>query len=182
MTLNTTPGAAIAEAFASVAEADAYFAARGVVKWVGSEADKEDALRSGTDYLENQYRSRWPGVRTYETQSLSWPRVDSRQYQRALLDADGFPIGTDVIPVAVKYANIEAALLVQLGVNMQPRLVRGGAIKRTKTEIGGAVLKEIEYHDGAPAEDRFLAIEGLLRGLVTSSPGATSGCVPLVRA
>lgn len=187
MSLNSTAGDSAAESFASVAEADAYFAARGNTTWTGATPAKENALRVGSGYLCNQYRDRWVGITATQAQALAWPRVDgarSGYYQRgftqSLLDLDGWPIAQDVVPVQVKNANIEAALLALTGVSLEPRLVRGNAIKSTHSKVD-VLEKEIVYQDGAPVVDRFLVIEGLLRGLVTSFPGAPSGNVRMVR-
>lgn len=185
MSLNSTSGAADAESYASVAEANAYFTARGVTTWIGSDAQKENALRVGVGYLENQYRDRWVGIRTTQEQSMAWPRVDGlrgyyRGYTQLLLDLDGWPIPQTTVPTQLKSANAEAALLALTGVSLEPRLIRGNMIKSTSDQVD--VLKtEIVYQDGAPAVDRFLVIEGLLRGLVTSNPGASSGNIRMVR-
>lgn len=180
MALITTPGAANAEAYASVAEYDAYLAARGIANATATEA-KENALRVGASYLENQYRGRWVGARVVETQSLAWPRRDGvRGWGYPLLDLDGFDIPVDAIPAQIKNANIEAARLSLASVPLEPRLERGGMIKSIGKSVG-PLRKDITYMDGAPAVDRFLAIEGLLRGLVSSMPGSTSGNVRLVR-
>lgn len=181
MALITTPGAANADSYASVAEYDAYLLARGIANVTTTE-NKENALRIGVSYLENQYRGRWIGARVSENQSLAWPRRDGiRGWGYPLLDVDGFDIPVDSIPTQIKNANIEAARLSLASVDLQPRLERGGQIKSIGKSVG-PLRKDITYMDGAPAVDRFLAIEGSLRGLVNSMPGATSGNVSLVRA
>lgn len=181
MSLVTTPGAVNADSYVSVMDADAYFSARGVTAWIGSEADREAALRRATDYLENTYRGRWVGTRTTRDQALAWPRIDGSGHAQLLEDADGFDLPDNVVPKNIQCATAEVALLLLQGVNLQPRLVRGGAIKRSRVKAG-PVEKETEYQDGAPAVDRLLMIEGLLRTFVTSMPGVSGGNVRLVRA
>ena len=191
MALVTTPGAADADSYFTLAEATAYFTARGIATWTGSDTVKESAARRGTTYLDNQYRGRWKGYRTEQLQALAWPRVGSGGDSRlraqgdtfavyGIVDDDGFEIPTNVIPAQIKTAAMEAALLVLTGVTMEPRLERGGQIK-SKLEQVGPISESTTWMDGAPAVDRFLAIEGLLRGLVNSMPGSTSGNVRLVR-
>lgn len=185
MTLVTTAGDPTADSYASVADADAYFTARGEATWTGSTTLKENALRRGTTYLDNQYRDRWVGIRTGQNQSLAWPRLDGvrgyyRGYTQLLLDLDGWPMPQDVVPTQIRNATIEAALLALTGVAMEPRLVRGGAVKMQRDKVD-VLETETEWQAGAPAVDRFLVIEGLLRGLVSSTPGAMSGNVQLVR-
>lgn len=201
MTLVTTPGASDADSYAGTSEADAYFSARGVSAWTGSTSVKEAALRVATSYLDNAYRERWIGLTSTQTQSLSWPRVDGTRGNVAigggvgfpapggylygwtfpLFDINGWPIAIDAVPLQVKTATMEAALLVVGSVTLEPRLERGGQIESIDQAVG-PLREAIKYRSGAPAIDRITVIEGLLRGLVTSSPGAPSGNTRLVRA
>lgn len=181
------------DSYFSIAEADAYFSARGVTAWASATTDvKEQSARKGTTYLENQYRGRWKGYRAEQAQVLAWPRVgdggDSRFrlagesfIVRGLIDLDGFEIPTNEVPLQVKTAAMEAALLAVSGVTLEPRLERGGQIKSISKGVG-PLSKSVTYMDGAPSVDRYTVIDGLLRGLVKSAPGATSGNVSLVRA
>lgn len=180
MALVSTPAAADADSYFALDDANAYFTARGITVWTGTDAAKEAAARRGTSYLDNQYRGRWLGYASTSTQALAWPRTAAREPLYPLYDADGFEIGSDAIPRQIKTAAMEAALLVLTGVNLEPTLARGGAIKSIGKGVG-PLRKDITYMDGAPASDRYTAIQGLLRGLVTGSPGSTSGNVRLVR-
>jgi len=185
MALTTTPGSATADSYASLAEATTYFTARGVTAWTGTDAVKEAALRVATAYLDNQYRGKWVGIRYEEAQALAWPRVNGyRGYAGGMIeplyDLDDFEIPYDAIPVQIRNATLEAALLHIAGVTLEPTLARGGAIKSIGKSVG-PLRKDIVYVDGASVFDRYTAIEGLLRGLVTGTPGATVGNVRLVR-
>jgi hypothetical protein len=179
MALNSTAGDAAAESYFSLAEATTYFTNRGVTAWTGTDAVKEQAARKGTSYLDNAYRNRWKGYRTAQTQALAWPRVGSTFFVYGIVDEDGFEIPTNVVPDQIKRAAMEAALL-SMSVTLEPTLERGGQIK-SKTETVGPISESTTWMDGAPAVDRYSAIEGLLRGLVTSTPGASAGNVRLVR-
>lgn len=182
MSLNSTAGDAAAESYFSVAEADTYFAARGVTAWGSANTtSKEQAARLGTTYLDNAYRDRWKGIRSTQTQALAWPRSDGERRDgvgltMALNDCDGFQIAVDAVPDQVKRAAMEAALLALNGTTLEPTLERGGQIKSIDKSVG-PLRKAVIYMDGAPALDRYTAIEGLLRGLVQSA-----GNVKLVRA
>lgn len=186
MTLVATPGAANADSYVTLNEANAYFTARGVTAWTGIDGDKENALRRATSYLENAYRERWRGLRAAQTQSLAWPRVDGERnpwrqsWTYPLVDADGFQIAVDAVPQQVKDATCEAALLVLGGSTLEPVLARGGAIKSISKGVG-PLSKSVTYEDGASIVDRYLVIEGLLSGLADSSPGESSGTIKLVR-
>jgi hypothetical protein len=186
MTLVTTPGSASADSYATVAEANTHFIARGITTWTGTDTVKENALRRATTYLDNQYRGRFVGIAATQTQALAWPRTDGNRdpwhlsFTYPLVDINGFQIAIDAVPTQIKNACIEVALLALTGVSLEPTLTRGGAIKSIGKSVG-PLRKDITYVDGAPVVDRYLVIEGLLRGLVTSTPGASSGNVKLVR-
>lgn len=77
-----------AEAYASVAFCDDYFAARGNTAWAAmGTPTKEAALRLGCDYMEAVYAQQWAGRRTSATQALSWPRSCARG-----VDPDAIPV------------------------------------------------------------------------------------------
>lgn len=185
MSLNSTAGDAAAESYFAVADADTYFSSRGVTTWTGATAVKEAAARKAATYLDNQYRGRWVGLASSQVQALAWPRADGtrtlvRSWIYPLLDENGFQVPIASIPVQVKTAAMEAALLALGGATLEPTLVRGGQIKSIGKTVG-PLRKDINYTDGAPVVDRYLVIEGLLRALVTSTPGSSSGNVKLVR-
>jgi hypothetical protein len=193
MTITATPGDANADSYVTVQEFTDYCTARGISFPTSPAGTVEVWLRRATSYLDNQYRERWKGYRTNQTQSLAWPRIgkggDSRFrdpdrttfFVYGVIDADGFEIPTNVIPQQVKNATCEAALLVKSGATLEPVLERGGAIKSISKGVG-PLSKSVTYMDGASTMDRYTAIEGNLRGLVKSMPGASSGNVSLVRA
>ncbi|WP_426314534.1 DnaT-like ssDNA-binding protein [Methylobacterium fujisawaense] len=91
-----------AESYASVEAADAYHAARGNTAWAGDQAVKEAALRRGTEYLDDLYRTRWLGRPAVPGQGLCWPRA-------CAWTSDGF-LPADAIPTALVRACCEAAL------------------------------------------------------------------------
>jgi hypothetical protein len=193
MSLNATPGDPAADSYFTIAEADTYFTSRGVAAWTGSTAAKEIAARLGTTYLENAYRDRWIGINVAQTQALAWPRIDGSRgtyglgygfvqgFTYPLFDINGWQIDPTTVPQQIKNAAMEASLLSLGGTALEPSLTRGGQIKSIGKTVG-PLRKDIVYMDGAPAIDRYTVIEGLLRGLVTSTPGSTSGNTRLVRA
>lgn len=188
MTLVTTPAAADADSYVAVTDADAYFAARGQTSWTGDDTAKEAALRLATSYLDNAYRDRWIGVRTEQLQALAWPRCSavpirtSVSVTMALIDSDGFEIDPETIPLQVQRATMEAALLSLIGTDLQPTRSQADIGVKSIDKSVGSLRKAIVYRDDAPIVDRYLIIEGYLRGLVTGTPGASSGTVSLVRA
>ncbi len=99
-------GKADAESFASVADADAWHAARGNAAWAALTAgEKEINLRKATDYMQQSYRSAWAGQRVTSTQALDWPRYDV-----PLKDLPGSYYPSDTVPAEVRNACIMLAL------------------------------------------------------------------------
>lgn len=85
MTLIVEDGTGLpnAEAYISVADADAYHSAMGNAEWTGADAAKEAALRRATQYLDSHYKFRMQQLTT--DQRLAWPRetlvVGNKQYE-----------------------------------------------------------------------------------------------------
>jgi hypothetical protein len=183
MSLNADAGSANADSYVTLEAANAYFLARADAAWAAAnDAAKEVALRKATAYLDNQYRGRFVGIKATQAQSLAWPRVDGgRIFSYPLRDADGFNIPIDAVPDQIKTAALVIASLALAGIDLEPTLERGGAIKSISKQIG-PLGKSITYADGASPVDRYTAAEAALTGLVRSHPGSTIGSVTLVRA
>lgn len=190
MTLISTPGDPAADSYFALTDASAYFTGRGIAAWTGSGATLEAAARLGTTYLENQYRGRWVGLTTTQTQALSWPRIDGGRgrighsygygFTYPLYDINGWPIPIDAVPLQVQRAAMEAALLALTATVLEPALDRGGQVK-SQSDTVGPLRSETVWMDGAPTVTQYTVIQGLLRGLVNSTPGASSGNVQVVR-
>jgi hypothetical protein len=104
-----------AASYASVADADAYFAGRGDDLWVTMiTTEKEQALVRGSDYMTQTYRMRLKGVRVSTAQPLDWPR-----YYVQLTDVGfaGQPVyvAANIVPQEIKNACCELALLAAAG-------------------------------------------------------------------
>jgi hypothetical protein len=139
---NYTPGA---NSYASDTEATAYFSERGNPEWTGSATVKQAALIRATAYIDARYGELFKGRKVNALQPLAWPRLDAfdpdvygnTAYQR------GYPfIG---IPLRLKVAVYEAAVIA-LGGDLMPPGLQGtvkshseGAI--SDTYAGGAALK-----------------------------------------
>lgn len=160
LTVETGAGAADAEAFISVADADAYFAARGNATWAALDtAAKEQNLRKGAEYLEAFYR--WKGDRATTTQALSWPRAG--------VTVDGVDVASDAVPVAIQRANAELAVrasAADLAADEGPQV---------KQEAVGPI--SVTYADGARQNPRYAAVDAMLAAYVRGG-----GAVQVVRA
>lgn len=156
-------GLANAEAYISVADADAYFLARGNAAWAALLTDaKEAALRLGADYMEGAYGQRWKGCRVSQTQALSWPRDG--------VCVDGYELPDDEVPLAVARANAELAVRASAGSLLEDQ----GA--QVKSEQVGLIA--VSYMDGARQAIKYAAVDAMVAALLNGS----ANMVPVVRA
>lgn len=130
-------GLADAESYATVAAADVYFAARGVIAWDGTTEAKEQALRRATDYMGATFSRLWRSSRSTVTQALDWPRI-----------------GWESVPETIRRACMELALRAQ-GLDLAPDV--GAQVKR---ETVGPI--SVEYQDWARQSTRYVFVWGLL--------------------
>ena len=168
--VETGAGLADAESFCSVAAADTYHEARGTTLWATmTTTEKEQALRRGTDYMEQAYRLGWAGYRKTSTQALSWPR-----YEVPMKDAPGgygfAYVADDIVPTQVVRACAEMAFRAAAG-ELAPDL---GA--QVTSETVGPI--SVSYAPGARQSAKFQAVEAMLAALMKAS----GNMVSLVRA
>ncbi|WP_122593277.1 DnaT-like ssDNA-binding protein [Pseudomonas viridiflava] len=134
--------------YGTVAEADAYHAARGNTAWTGEDMAKQAALIRASAYIDGKYQSqnscgRWEsmftGTKTFgRSQDLQWPRKNA-------FDSDGELLPESDVPVEIQRATYEAALreLTAPG-SLSPDYIASAAIKRQKVDV-----LEIEYQAAA---------------------------------
>jgi hypothetical protein len=102
MLLVATPGAADANTYATLAEADSYH--EGHVKssaWAVPSGEKAQALVMAARILDAMPGA-WTGVASSETQALGWPRV-------GMVNRNGFAIASGAVPSELKSAQAEFA-------------------------------------------------------------------------
>lgn len=177
--VETGAGVTGAQTLVDVTTADAYFSARGITTWTGTNTVKEVALVRAMQYL---FGLHWLGAPVKYNQPLCWPRVGVPINQGCTRSyfTDGFIMGqtytgywpSTEIPEAIKYAQCEAALRYLVGTDMLPDLERGGMVVREKVDV-----LETEYSGAAPAGTAFQSVMALLRPFLKSS-----NSVELVRA
>lgn len=160
MALDTAPGSATADSYASVAQADAWHAGRGNAAWEAlTEAAKETALRRATTWIGATYGPRFGGLPVYpRVQALAWPRT-------GVTDADGYAVPHDAIPVEIVRATAEAALREALTPgSLSPDYVASAAVVREKV---GPLEVEYRGSSGASSVRPILTVvDGLLAGLL----------------
>lgn len=173
--VETGAGIASANSYISQSSFETYCELHGYSITGKTDDQIEAAIIRATSWLDNTYRSRWPGVRTYgSAQSLMWPRKAGtiingvfvqNTYLTTVTDAEGLPIAINVIPSQIIAADAEAAFreLNDPG-SLAPDADRGGAIKSL---AAGSV--NITYADSAPWQTTFTIIDSLLAGLLGAS-------------
>ena len=112
---------------------------------------REQCLRKATEYMEQAYRDRWKGLRTYPgVQSLSWPRYG--------VVVDGYWIDSDDVPVEVERACAELAYKAMTE-TLSPDLTQA-ATQKTVGPIS------VTYDPYSPQAKRFRAIDMMLAPLL----------------
>lgn len=124
-----------AESYISVADADAYHAARGNVSWAAfSVANKEIFLRRATDYMQAHYHDLWKGVPISPEQPLDWPRYSAV--------VNGWLLDSGTIPAAIKAATSVLALKASTG-DLYPHTtdLTGSAAEIEQAKVGPIEVK-----------------------------------------
>lgn len=169
MALITTPGAANADSYASLADATAYHAANGNASWAAAASgDQETALRRATAWIDATYRGRWQGSRVNgRDQALDWPRYN-------VTDLGGWPVDYATIPAEVVNATCEAAVReVVTPFCLTPDVVIG----REKILTGVKGITWTPMRAAASAADLqpvLTAVDGLLGSLLGPTPQNTT--------
>ena len=162
----TGDGPSNSNSYASVAQADSYFADRGNADWAALDTTaKQQALIKATDFLEATYRSAWKGFRVSSTQALSWPRVE--------VVADGFPIPSSIVPLPVVYSCAELAIRSTTATLLADQ---GQQVKREKVDV-----LEVEYQDFSDPTERYPAVNRLLLPFLLSASASGFAQVRVIR-
>lgn len=95
----------MADNYGSIAGADAYHLVRGNILWAGLDSDdKTAALLRASEWLDGNYRSSFPGLKTGQrAQVREWPRSSA-------YDIYGYILPSNAVPVEVENGTYEAAL------------------------------------------------------------------------
>jgi len=154
-------GKSDANSFVTDAEFVSWAKARGRYDTLPSSIDSGGArapyLVLAADYLANEKRFRWRGIRKTAAQALPWPRV-------GVADRDGLVWPDGTVPWRVKQGQCEAAYLSMTGSELQPSLDRGG---RVVSESVGPI--STTYAPDAPTETEIPSVVGILEPLLYTS-------------
>ena len=158
MALDTTIGGASSDSYMTLAEWQVYWLARGVdLTQHGHDSAHEANLRRAADWLDRQ--NKFIGLKQYQTQARSWPRLVSDI-------VDDWPINPDTIPQDIKDAQAEVAYLLHDGLDPFATIETSKTKERKKV---GPIETEVEtVPTGSP---RLVAVEGLLRPYLKAGAG-----------
>jgi len=147
-----------ANAYIAVADADAYFADRGVTAWTGSNTQKEQWIVQATDYIDKKYGDRLLNDRLSETQALEFPRS----------------VFDPIMPVVLLYACAEYALRAIAGPLMpDPVADATGRTVVSSSDSVGPISTSRSYNAGGSVKlfRSYPAADMLMRSLVSQSQG-----------
>jgi hypothetical protein len=163
LTLESGAGVAGADTYISLADADAYHAARGNTAWAAAtQANREIALRNACAYLDATYR--FKGTKYAKTNPLAWPRY-------GVTDCDGYEVDGDEIPDGLKKAQAELALRALAGALVTDTAATA-YVKREKIDV-----LEVEYFGGQSRQSVYVFADRLLECYINGKAG--SGFVEL---
>ncbi len=149
-------------AYGTLVGVDAYHAARGNTTWTGEDAAKDIARLRGSEYIDQAFRSAFPGFKTdLRDQLREWPRSDA-------YDIEGNYLDSDTVPDEVLNACYEASLreLVSPG-SLLPDYTPSGQQKRVKVDV-----IEVEFtapHGVSSVLPIITIIRGILAPVLTGS-------------
>jgi hypothetical protein len=165
-----------ATSYCSVSCADDYHAqTTGSAEWAAaSEANKQKALNSATQYLDLQYGARWRGYRAngygyddVQEQALDWPRM-------LAYDQDGWPYDEDRLPTRLRQATCEAALRILKGDDLLATVTDPGTLAAESITVG-PVTERKDYVGGKPYGYVYRKIDALVRPLINSGTEVIRG-------
>lgn len=152
--------------YGTEAKADTYHTARGNSTWTGDSDAKETALLRGSEYIDHNFRSSFPGYRAeLRDQTREWPRAWAFDYENNA-------IADDEIPIEVEEATYEAALreLTDPG-SLFPDFTPGQQTKREK--IGPIEVEYTSPQGLASAKVLVTRILGILHPVLTGRPNSS---------
>ncbi len=167
--VETGSGSTTANSYLSVDDADQYFENYGNTStWTALDAaDKEQALRFGTQFLETRFAAQWLGRKANKTQALAWPRCG--------IHVDGYLLDDASLPQKLKDATAEAALRYLTDGELFPDVDNPGSVQREKVAADGAEVETAYFEPGQSQIAFYRKVELLVREFVYSGSEVIRG-------
>lgn len=158
-------GLETANSFVAVAFADSYFDDLNAAQWVGSDANKAEALIRASLFLSGRYK--WKGKKlNARTQALAWPRTD-------VYDGDEYPVASDAVPKEIKAAVCELAAKELVSPRtLFPEVLLSQMVK--SEQIGALRVDYLNaFNAVTDAIPNYPYVLSLISGLIDSAAGVT---------
>lgn len=134
----------------------------GIAAWnTATEQQRNEALMQATIWIDQNYGTRFVGLRSTSTQPLEWPRAFA-------YDRDGYELTG--IPLALKRATAEMARRwLEDKTQFQPDVAAGSNVTQDTVTVGPITISKT-YAGGKDAEKRFKVVDRLFQvaGLIDS--------------
>jgi hypothetical protein len=170
LVVETGTGSATSEAYASVADTNAYVLLYTKEStWTDSlDEQKEQALRLATQTIDARNYGRWQGTPSSSVQALSWPRAD--------VEVDSFVISSNAIPRNLKRATMELAVRYRIepGVALIPDDTLPGNIVEERVKVGD-IEETIKYVGGKGKGTVYTLVDTMLAPLTTGGVANVMG-------
>jgi len=167
LTVETGAGLAGADSYLSVADADTYHTAHGnPTTWsaIGTDAEKEEALRLATQYLDLAYAGQWRGAKGAQAQALAWPRIQAET-------DGGYIFSSTALPLLLRHATAALALLhvteTAAGSSLLPDQSTPASVEREKVAVGSIEI-DTTYTGGNAPFKKYSMVDLMLRALTLS--------------
>ena len=157
-------GKSDAQSYLSVADADAYFTARNITAWSGTDEVKEAALIAATEYIDLRWGKQLKGELEFrDTQSLLFPRLNVYDEQRRPLTG---------IPERLERATAEYALIsLSQALMPNPTVEDNGKILIEQSDGTGPLTETKKYLSGFLATRPYPKPDSLMSCFVASGGG-----------
>ena len=160
--VETGAGVAGADSYPSLDEIKAYWLARphdplAAIVAGAMDTQIEGGARESSAFLDAEWGDQYRGVRRGYVQGLLWPRTGAK-------DDAGYPLPDR--PECIVRAACELTPRAMTA-RLVADAVRGGAVKRTKEQVG-PLVEEVEYRDDAPRLTEYGFVAGMLKPILQS--------------
>jgi hypothetical protein len=156
MALDTTIGGVNADSYGTLADYEGYALAMGWTLAATDDANKIN-MRKAASYLDRKYS--FIGMKQYQFQALSWPRLVNDL-------VDSWPVDPDTIPIDILDAQFEMAFIFQGG--LDPFATIETSTTSESIKVGPITIAGDNLPTSTP---RIVAVEGLLRGYIKGGVG-----------
>jgi len=158
----------MAESYGTEAAADIYHSDRGNTNWAGfTSAQKLEGLLVASEYIDQQYRSSFPGWKVGDrSQVREWPRFDAYDQSNDL-------IPSNAVPVEVERAVYEAALIHLDGTALLTDFTAGTDIREVSVD-GAVSVKFAGSNNPDDAQTHFANVAAAIAAVLKLGTGGSN--------